>query len=1046
MRLSNLFSYLSTKTLAPQRHSALLCVLMFICGRMTAQLSCGTNSVSCAIGALPPLVQSGGDPFANAPIYIKVYVHVIRKPDGTGGQPNNAIDAAFETLRQDFTSHNIFFVRACEPINIIAPTLEFYGAYYYGKILVQDPTIQYPEDGINMILGPDEIDPFNGVLYPNGEARIAGNVFSTCGVWTTDQAGTPLPLPLVRSKTVSHEMGHCLGLWHTSEDGFNSTSGSCCELVNGDNNNRINCGDFVPDTDADIWLWRSAAIPAICEIDFIPGNGFCLLAGSNGSLPHRDMNGDTYIPPTTNIMAPQQLRQQCITGFTVGQRIRMRKVISICPILHACLLQPTGTIGNSFFTTTTWNTPRTMLDDITVPSGQELIIEAEVKMREGKKVLVERNARLIVRNAGKLTAMCDVWNGVNVLGNRYIPQPAHTAALNNLHQAGIVIVENGGTIENAHTGISTGAGYNHRNWGGVVYTAGAKFAGNRRDVEFMSYPGFLNKSRFNNTAFKPGKNNQPGYGMGVTIWETNDIKFTGCTFTGKTGDGILTYDAMIMVNGASNFSENGKGIASYATYPMASSTIIKDLDNPNVFTKNVIGIDASSVSGFFPATYTDGRFALDVVNNVFEDNSTAGIIIDGSSNYLIAGNDFNAFHPVNMWVVNTAYQNPNNQNLLICNNSNDFDLGIAAIGNNDGMQFLDNAFSNARFTDFILSDHFGAVGQISAIQGDPDNNEAALNCFSKPFSVNDIYTFMNTVPFDYYFDKSQANCSPEPVTPGNYDKLFILDAAPTDCSQFGGILPPICTYEELEERRNLLSALLPSISSDPSAKATYYSILPEKEAILKHLIGEALLDENYLFAEQLLSGEGTKAAQLAIYGLRVKRGDYVGAANQLSQLPIEGDNDATFHEVQLINLQRLQNLDSFALSTTQEDYLNAIAEGHSAVRGYARGILSLLKGNRYYPDPVELSLERSMRPSSAEVSALTAFPNPASNQISIVHPVFATEIKVIDCFGNLKFQKQLSSKNSVTTIPVGSFATGMYQALLIDGLGNTQHVRFVVQH
>jgi len=79
--------------------------------------SCSTiGGGSDAVGALPASVTETTNP---GPYYFRVYVHVTRREDGTGGISDQDVDAVFDRLNNDFNPHNIFFLRHCDIIDII---------------------------------------------------------------------------------------------------------------------------------------------------------------------------------------------------------------------------------------------------------------------------------------------------------------------------------------------------------------------------------------------------------------------------------------------------------------------------------------------------------------------------------------------------------------------------------------------------------------------------------------------------------------------------------------------------------------------------------------------------------------------------------------------------------------------------------------------------------------------------------------------------------------------------------------------------------------
>lgn len=191
-------------------------------------------------------------------------------------------------------------------------------------------------------------------------------------------------------------------------------------------------------------------------------------------------------------------------------------------------------------TNTLYDTDMDMPGDIHVHSGAELLIEAKIGMRQGTRILVERNARLVINNGGVVTKGCDAphWTGIQVLGNSQKVQPERNAPLTDFTQAGIVWIDNG-TVEWARCGVTAGGGYGSEFWGGLVWTNNATFLDNRKDVEFMSYKFTTNRSRFFKTRFSETPLGDPvANSEGVTIWETDDIEFHNCTFSNKDFEGV----------------------------------------------------------------------------------------------------------------------------------------------------------------------------------------------------------------------------------------------------------------------------------------------------------------------------------------------------------------------------------------------------------------------------------------------------------------------------------------------------------------------------
>ncbi|MGE0020104.1 MAG: M43 family zinc metalloprotease [Draconibacterium sp.] len=113
--------------------------------------------------------------------------------------------------------------------------------------------------------------------------------------------------------TLPHEMGHCLGLYHTHHGTVNEGGGDinqCPELVDGSNS--IVCGDYVQDTPADPNQWSSSS---------------CAYTGTG-----TDANGEQYSPDASNLMS--YAYNPCRNLFSELQISRLKDFIDNTTILQ----------------------------------------------------------------------------------------------------------------------------------------------------------------------------------------------------------------------------------------------------------------------------------------------------------------------------------------------------------------------------------------------------------------------------------------------------------------------------------------------------------------------------------------------------------------------------------------------------------------------------------------------------------------------------------------------------------------------------------------
>lgn len=1010
-----------------------------------------------AIGTAPSNFSPSPEEDYPGPFYLRVYVHILQTTDIQGqpiiSQTSVEIEHILNILNADFNPHNIYFVPVCEVDTISVSLIE------YGGEFCNFNTTNRHSDGIDIFLLDDDL------AYGRGRAEsIPGTMFYIKGRFSIPPF-TPLP----PSHVTSHEMGHCLGLWHThhgtrpepgicppdcQENGL-SDPNQCPELVDGSNS--ATCGDLVVDTPADP-LFFYTNVDENCQWNgLIPALVDC--NGNSSIFPSTDANGMLYQPDVSNIMAVTS--PDCMQYFTQGQGKRMRKTIAEAPVLQNCLINPASGVVTEISSNTQFDADMDMPGDIIVRSGAELRIKARIGMPQESRVLVERNARLTIDADGVLTRACGThhWKGVQVQGNKQMVQPEHWGSLTNPDQAGIVWV-NGGTIEWALKGVSAGSGQESAFWGGLVRTANsAKFLNNQIDVELMPFkpfPTVQNKSWFSNTLFT-----ELGASFdnteGVIIRETEGISFDHCTFRNKDREGIRTFDASIFVHNQSRFENNETGISSFATVPMSNATRIGSAGTPeNEFSNNKYHVNASLSTGI-PGVLSDGKFSMEIINNKFE-GGDYGVILEGASNFRIAGNLFAGINIGNC-ITNTGFNNLLNQNLVGCNTFKDgSQYGIQVVGENRQMQFLANDFQMGNGSeDFLLTNSFFPVlnGAIRATQG--NKNAAAANCFTSPGQQVDIQTWGSTEPFTYFHQTTPStDCDPVPQTLGNYSIAPVLgEVSSINCYHYGGLPDGLTnpTLEDLTTRRAILMQLAPNVSTNPIIAQQYYRTMQEKDAILSYLLKQALATEQYTMAEGLLIGEQNKAADWAILGLRIARKDFLNATTWLNSLPIQSGEDQAFRTIQLTNLQRLQNPGVFQLNENQELFLNALADGASPVRGYARGLLGLLHNHRYYPDRLDLLGERdfsTQKPTPNDQGQIRVFPNPATMSVSVSLPPFPegadSHILLYDLYGKQQMNKRITPMVTQQTLEIGHLPNGVYLLIITEG-GNTIHQnKLSIQH
>jgi hypothetical protein len=240
----------------------------------------------CLTPATPDYLRANGIPMlraSNLSFTVKIFVHIVTDNDGTGGATREEVMTELNRLEAYYAPHDICF--SLVGIDEINDTGYAHPAGDFDGAMADQLVIDYPpfSNVVNIYILPEDTF-FRGTAYaiPNTYLTIYAGRFNT--------------------PHLSHEMGHCLGLYHTHETAFGA------EWVSG-----VNCGiagDLLCDTPADPQL----------DGDNVDG-GSCTYIGTE-----TDFWGDSYSPDITNTMSYAPFA--CRGAFTQDQEDRMHSILS----------------------------------------------------------------------------------------------------------------------------------------------------------------------------------------------------------------------------------------------------------------------------------------------------------------------------------------------------------------------------------------------------------------------------------------------------------------------------------------------------------------------------------------------------------------------------------------------------------------------------------------------------------------------------------------------------------------------------------------------
>lgn len=370
----------------------------------------------------------------------------------------------------------------------------------------------------------------------------------------------------------AHEIMHALGLTHLYDlsappnPGFN----------------------FMPDVfscyQQQPWC---AAVATPCANGQLP-MAFCLLNDLNGC----DAGATAFDACTNNVMGYGTGRH--VSNLQMGRMHRSLVATQVSKAAEgynadAILGFPVANMppGAVF----TWDFPMKVYQDVRVRSGQMLKITCRTELVQQAKIVVEPGGVLLI-DGGTLTnasynAAAGYYNppfrGIEVWGNANQGQQNGTVtwwqgwpyAITNLAHQGLVVIRNGGIVENAETGVYLGKPGDPTRAGGVIRFEGTAdnppgvIRNCRTGVKFDPYASLSsnglvalnNRSTFTHARFEWTEDfdNIHGSNNPIALADLNGVRvsFRGCAFehsgqypqySSQLGYGIKAYNSTVWVN------------------------------------------------------------------------------------------------------------------------------------------------------------------------------------------------------------------------------------------------------------------------------------------------------------------------------------------------------------------------------------------------------------------------------------------------------------------------------------------------------------------
>jgi len=528
-----------------------------------------------------------------------------------------------------------------------------------------------------------------------------------------------------------------------------------------------------------------------------------------------------------------------------------------------CIYNSTAEIISS---SDTWLSVKHKYSDIIIEAGCTLTVKNKVFLPENAKIIVKRNAKLLI-DGGTLTNACDgLWKGIEIWGTANQNQ-------SELYQ-GVVQVINGGIIENAECGVQTvkmGIGgdsqevpdYNYT--GGIVICDGGIFKNNKTAVKFWPYDQSPSVSYFRECDFITNDDLIAGTDVEyfIDMSGISGIHILGNSFNDEhffeepdeLTTGIYAYNSQFYVlpqAGQPNiFSRLYYGIKALATNPVTTL----EIEN-NQFTNNLRSVYLSATN--------NAHVNLNVFNPwtelLLDPSESYCMYLDHCTGYQVEQNTFTNEVGTHKGIGLIVNQSGSVDNMVYLNYFNNLLYGAIAQNENRnkagtlGLQFKCNEFTEnaSDLSVTYLPPKTKSTG-IAASQGSglPSPSAPAGNLFSwtgpqgTPTDINNeaqhvTYYYHNTAPT---YKLQPLYYSPLTVSPQGVSAPYNEESCPPDFEGGGGGGGSRETMALAEQKADSLQEIISSLEDGGNTielkEDVEWSIPPESMVVYNELMNNS---------------------------------------------------------------------------------------------------------------------------------------------------------------------------------------------------------------
>ncbi len=936
------------------------------------------------------------------PISIRLYIHRVRQDNGSGGINTINMNEQIQWLDDHYNQFNIYFDYCLLDVNCSDCFSDL------GALTIHYTSTSF-DDGINLYLFPYQIGPGPGAAEDVGSNNCYASHHYT---------------------SPAHEIGHCLGLFHTFEDMVcpaTSTTENAPTLVSSVLVPGANCasaGDLICDTPAD---------PRGSECPNNFGGDNCTFVNPSNVL---DYLSNPYIDPNNflprNIMS---YNHSCRNTFTYGQNVRIRDMLASDLDFVVSPFSPQREVAG----TEVWTTPKHFNHDLLITG--DLTISTQVYFAPGFGIILEGELEIdgavldlspneYTCSTGSINS--EFWKGIDIKRNSVLRM--YDSEIKNAKLALTYSVSGVSNLLANNVDFAN----NERSFKAINTTSGlCRFI----DCDFLVDDEYLGSSFFPQVE---------AINSSGTYLDNCDFSFDQDLSDDFTREGVSTYNSQLIITSNSGFENWTKGVNANLNL----GTKLTLVDNCDFF-GNKIGL------------FTEAFYKVVASNNEFSVSnssiSTDGWGIHGNQNKA-ADIHHNELYSLNPSVNSVGiFLSETFASVLVLLENSFKDLEVGFDGQHcgteaQGLQLLCNTNEENRSFDFHtvdgISPYHGSVARASgntfSHADEPTNSDFSATGIA--YIIN--YFYSNGVPSEFPdyattninpFKAAPVSCEFSSIIQDPYEGEILIDFVDAHDIHGTNIIDIIGEIEEASTVEDVIKL-----------NADLHILLLERDQNIRNAVSFVLVQDTINYddlrtAIALEPGFVSEVSQAFTYLDQGRDSMFIAKLNTIdSRITLSSEEEDDLENLLVLNemLVRVYADDRYegSLTLTEIDTVEFVANSDPGLgKSQARSLLTYFYGYDFAAPPSPIIVMPQVNNTPYTTEDFTVYPNPAVESVNVYVPkeLGSVNIALVDMSGTILAENFQIKSGGLFTLYTGDLSPGVFLIKMWTESGENRIAKFI---